>query len=216
MGTTEFISTETSQIYDGTLELSPVYYQGCGSVYGFNANPGDQLLLHFTSSTPVEFFLMGSYRDPNGFCLVGSYSMPPSLKAASYQTQYSLQWSPSDEYFNVNHSSQFYILIFNVQPASATIQLTAQVITQPTVTATLYSAYTGFLTQSEVQTLNPPIQSTTTVSANSNIAPTSIGEEGNIRWISISAFAVLLSIALFILISFRKRKKQAQDRTKIY
>lgn len=190
-----------------------MYYQGCGSIYGFNANPGDQLLLHFTSSTPVEFFLMGSYRDPNWFCLRGSYSMPPSLKAASYQTQYSLQWSPSDEYLNVSHSSQFYILIFNVQPASATIQLTAHVITQPTVTATLYSITKGFLTQSEVQTLNPPSQPITTVSSNPSTSP---DEGGNSRWISISAFAILLAIALFILISFKKRRQQAHDKTKIY
>jgi len=144
-GVTQFAITTTAMIYDGGLALSSVLQPGCGASFEVDAKPGDKVYVSFSSDTPIEFYLMAEDQGGDALCTVGGYAIPPNLAAASYRTSYSLEWSPSVEYYRINRSTDFYLLLFNIQNAPASVHLTVRVTTNQMTTTTMYSTRTTLL-----------------------------------------------------------------------
>ena len=149
VGYTQVTSTVTNTIYNGNFPLMGWGMMGCLSAgFPFNANPGDQLTVNFVSNVPIDFYVMSAgqfQRVPpaTSFCnFYGAIPVLPSLKAASYQTSYSLNWTPP-------YSGQFFIVLMNLQSATASVMLSASiasiqvesVVVNATATTTIENAH---------------------------------------------------------------------------
>lgn len=192
--------TTTSSIYNGNLILSPIRSPGCGATFPVNAKPSDRVSISFNSDNPIEFYLMAVNYAPDTFCAVGAYLIPPSLQAATLRTSYTLDWSPSIEYYNVNQSTQFYIILFNRQLVQASIFVTVQVTSSQTTSSNLYSTETTWLTSYGAQTES----FTTTVTPTPTPAPTLSLFSAQNLWIILP---ILILILLAIIFSSKKRKR---------
>jgi hypothetical protein len=136
-------------IYNGNFPLMGWGLMGCLSAgFPFNANPGDQLTVNFASNVPIDFYLMSAgqfQRVPPATSLCNVYgAIPvfPSLKAASYQTMYSLTWTPP-------FPGQYFIVLLNLQSATASVMMSASitsvevgsVVVSATASTTIINAY---------------------------------------------------------------------------
>jgi hypothetical protein len=206
-GVTTFISTASNSIYDGQISLSPWGYPGCGTSFSFNALPGDQISVNFKSSTPIDFHVVSTTRFSGGadvFCGFGV--PPPSLQEASYQTSYIVQWSPPTEYYQVNHITQYYIVLANWQVGPASVYLNAQETTSQMATSAIYATSSNVL----------PLLATLTFSSIQTImsTPPSIQSTQSNPWIVIPLLTLIL-IGLAIAYVSRNRKKK-YEKTQIY
>ena len=149
VGVTQVASTVTNTIYNGNIPLMGWGVRGClAAGFPFSASPGDQLTVNFASNVPIDFYLMSAgqfQRVPPATSLCNVYgAIPvfPSLKAASYQTSYSLNWTPT-------FPGQFFIVLLNLQPATASVMMSASitsvqtgsVVVNATATTTIMNAY---------------------------------------------------------------------------
>jgi hypothetical protein len=201
-GVTQFTLTTTSSIYGGNLVLHSIYNPGCSVTFPFNAMPGDRVSISFKSDNPIEFYLM-EVNYPDAFCIVGSYANPSSQKAATLQTSYTLDWSPSMEYYRVNRSTQFYIILFNRQLVQASVFLAAQVTSSRMTSSNLYSTETAQLTLFVTQTES----FITTMTPAPTLAPSTVSTQN--LWI-------ILPILIVLAIIFSLKKRKRSEKTQIY
>ena len=200
LGVTQVTSTVTNTVFNGNIPLVGWGMRGClAAGIPFNANLGDQLTVNFVSNVPLDFYLMSTgqfQRVPpaTSLCNVfGAIPVFPSLKAASYQTRYSLNWTPT-------HPGQFFIVLLDLQPVTASVMLSASITSvqtgsvavNATVTTTITNAYTqissGFVT----------IVSTTVGSASSS--------SQTIQWVAVVLILAALGVIFLV---WKKRPAKA-------
>ncbi|MGD0421970.1 MAG: hypothetical protein ABSA92_00775 [Candidatus Bathyarchaeia archaeon] len=196
VGVTQVTSTVTNTIYNGNIPLMGWGATGCLSAgFPFNANPGDQLTVKFVSNIPIDFYVMSAgqfQRVPSATSqcsAFGSIPVFPSLKAASYQTSYSLNWTPP-------LPGQFFIVLLNLQPATASVMLSASitsvqvgsVMVNATATTTITNAY------SQVSSTLVTVESTTAAAEG---LPSQ-----TIEWVAV----VLILVALGVIFLFSKKR----------
>jgi len=204
-GVTQFTTTTTAKVYDGRLVMSSVLNPGCGANFLFNAKPGDKISISFTSDIPIEFYLVPVDYGVDAFCVVYSYGIPPSLEAASHRTSYSLEWSPSVEYYQVNHSTQFYLYFFNRQLVPATVLLTVKLTNSQPTSSNIYSTETSWLTILMTQTQS------IIMTAMSTSSPASITGTTQNLWILLP-FIVLIVLAIVFFSMKNRRPGNTQTR----
>jgi hypothetical protein len=161
----------------------------------FNANLGGQLTVNFVSNVPIDFYLMSAgqfQRVPpaTSLCNVfGAIPAFPSLKAASYQTQYSLNWTPT-------FPGQFFIVLLDLQLATASVMLSASITSvqtgsvavNATATTTITNAYT------QISSAFVTVVSTTAASAGSS--------SQSIQWVAVVLILAALGVIFLVV---RKR-----------
>ena len=199
VGVTQVTSTVTNTIYNGNIPLMGWGATGCLSAgFPFSANPGDQLTVNFASNVPIDFYVMsaGQFQNvPPAASLCSAFGVIPvfpSLKAASYQTTYSLNWTPP-------FPGQFYVVLLNLQPATASVMMSASitavqvgsVMVNATATTTITNAY------SQVSSSLVTVESTTA------------GSEGlppqTIQWVAV--VLILLALGVVFLVSKKRSGK---------
>jgi hypothetical protein len=200
-GVTQVTSTVTNTIYSGNIPLMGWGMQGCLSAgFPFNANPGDQVTVNFASDVPIDFYVMSAgqfQRVPLATSLCSAYgAIPvfPSLKAASYVTGYSLNWTPP-------FPGQFFIVLLNLQPETASVMMSASVtsvqvglvVVNATATTTVTIAY------SQVSSTLVTVESTTTGASEGLPFQT-------VQWIA--AGLILAALGVIFLVS-KKRSRVA-------
>ena len=205
VGLTQVTSTVTNTIYNGNFPLMGWGMMGCLSAgFPFNAKPGDQLTVNFVSNVPIDFYVMSAgqfERVPPATSLCNFYgAIPvlPSLKAASYQTSYSVNWTPP-------YSGQFFIVLMNLQSATASVMLSASiasiqvesVVVSTTVTTTIENAYSQV--SSELVTLE-----NTTASSQPLPLQTS-------QWSAIVAIVLILAALGIIFLMWKKRSAKGHS-----
>jgi len=203
VGVTQSTSTASNSVYNGNIPLMGWGEAGCLSAgFPFNANPGDQLTVNFNSNIPIDFYLMSAgqfQRVPpaTSLCVLGFIPVIPSQVSASYRTSYSLTWSPT-------LPGQYYIVLMNLQPATASVFLSAsvtsvqatQVVVNATTTTTMTSVY------SQVSSMLVAAANTTTTSQ----AMSAGLSTQTIQWIAV--VVVLAAIGVIFALS-RKRSVKA-------
>ena len=198
-GTTQVTSPVTKTIYNGNFPLMGWGAVGCLSAgFPFNANPGDQLTVNFVSDVPIDFYVMsaGQFQYvPSDASLCTAYSaIPvfPSLKAASYQTSYSLIWTPP-------LPGQFFIVLLNLQPATASVMLSASISSVQVGSVVVNATATTTITYENSQV------SSTLVTVESSTAGSEALPSQSIQWV---ALAVIL-VALGVIFVLKKRSPKA-------
>ena len=192
VGVTQVTSTVTNTIYNGNMPLMGWGEMGCLSAgIPFNASPGDQLTVNFASNVPIDFYLMSAsqfQRVPPATSLCNVYgAIPvfPSLKAASYQTSYSLNWTPTIP-------GQFFIVLLNLQPATASVTMSASitsvqtgsVVVNATATTTIMNAYSQ-------------VSSTFVTVENTAAASEGLSSQ-TIQWVAVILILVALSVIFLV------------------
>lgn len=201
VGVSQVTSTVTNTIYNGNIPLMGWGSTGCLSAgFPFTANPGDQLTVNFASNVPIDFYVMSAGQFQNvppvaSMCsALGAIPVFPSLKAASYQTSYSLSWTPP-------FPGQFFIVLLNLQPATASVMMSAfvtsvqveSVIVNATATTTLTNEYT------QVSSALVTVESTTTA-ASQELSPAQ-----TIQWVAV--VLVLVALGAIFLASKKRSAK---------
>jgi len=207
IGMTQFTSTSVNKIYDGNLLLPGWTSAGCGFIaFPFNANPGDQLTVSFTSNVPLDFYLMSIYqiqRVPIPTALCNYYNSLPifsGIKYISYQTSYSTSWTATD-------SGKYFIVLFNLQTGQATVSLSAG------VAAVQRGASTVYATTATTATVQITGTSTITAQVFSTNQPATSYAITIQRMITLVSLAVIAVIVMILM----KRKRQAKsERTRAY
>jgi disulfide bond formation protein DsbB len=169
--------------------------------FPFNANPGDQLTVNFNSNVPVDFYLMSAsqyQRVPpaTSLCVLGFIPAIPSLISASYRTSYSLSWSPT-------LAGQYFIVLMDLQPATASVFLSASVTSQQVESVVVNATTTTTMTSvySQVSSMLAPATNTT---APSQALSVGLSSE-TIQWV-----AVILVLAALGVVFVLFRKKSAK------
>jgi len=154
VGTTQITSTVMSTVYNGNFPLMGWGAVGCLSAgFPFTANPGDQLTVNFRSDVPVDFYLMsaGQFQHlPPAASLCSAYGVIPVLpflKSASYQTSYSLVWTPP-------LPGLYFIALLDLQPATATVMLSATLASIVVESAIVNATTTTTVTYESSQVLS--------------------------------------------------------------
>jgi len=194
IGTTQITSTVMSTIYNGNFPLMGWGAVGCLSAgFPFSAQPGDQLTVNFRSDVPVDFYLMsaGQFQNvPPAASLCSGYGyIPvfPSLKSASYITSYSLIWTPP-------LPGQYFIALLNLQPATATVMLSAtltsvvvgsSIVNETTTTTVTYG-------NSQVSSALMTAQSSTL----SSVQAPSLSQ--SVQWVAVVVILVVLGAVYFV------------------
>jgi hypothetical protein len=197
---TQVTSTVTNTIYNGNIPLMGWGVTGCLSAgFPFNANPGDQLTVNFASNVPIDFYVMSAGQFQNvppaaSLCSAfGAIPVFPSLKAASYQTSYSLNWTPP-------FPGQFYIVLLNLQPATASVMMSASVAAVQVGSVMVNATATTTITNEYSQ-----VSSTLVTS----VASTTAGSEGlppqTIQWVAV--VLILLALGVILLVSKKRSGK---------
>jgi len=191
-GTTQVTSPVTKTIYNGNLPLMGWGALGCLSAgFPFNANPGDQLTVHFASDVPIDFYVMseGQFRYvPSDASLCSAYgAIPvfPYLKAASYQTSYSLVWTPP-------LSGQFFIVLMNLQAEPATVMLSASITSVQVGSVVLNATATTTITYENSQV------SSSLVTVESSTAGSEALPSQSVQWIALAVILVVLGVIFFV------------------
>jgi len=194
VGVTQVTSTVTNTIYNGNIPLMGWGMMGCLSAgFPFNANPGDQLTVNFASNVPIDFYVMSAgqfQRVPPATSLCNVYGMIPvfpSLKAASYQTRYSLTWTPP-------YPGQFFIVLLNLQSATASVMMSASITSvevgsvpvSATTTTTIINAY------SQVSSTFVTVEST------ANTAASEGRSSQTIQWVAIVLILAALGVVFLV------------------
>jgi len=194
IGTTQITSPVTSTIYNGNFPLMGWGAVGCISAgFPFNAKPGDQLTVHFASDVPVDFYIMsaGQFQYvPPAASLCNAYGeIPvfPHLQYASYQTSYSLVWTPP-------LPGQYFIAMLNLQPATATVMLSATLSSVQVESAVVNATATTTIT-SESSQVSSAIITVETSTLGSEQAPSF---SSNIQWIALVVIVVVLGAAYLV------------------
>jgi hypothetical protein len=196
VGMTQVTSTVANTIFKGDLPLPGWTAGGCTfTTFPFNTNPGDQLALSFVSDVPLDFYFMSVsqfQRVPPSttLCTLGFIPIFPSLYHASYQTTYSFSWTAPD-------SGQYYILLFDLQAASAGVLFSAIVTSLQTGPVAISGTGTTTITNVNSQTLS------TFVTAQSSTAASEGLQAQNVQWIV--AAIILVALGVTFLVTRRKR-----------
>ena len=194
IGTTQITSTVTSTIYNGNFPLMGWGAVGCLSAgFPFTANPGDQLAVNFASDVPVDFYLMSAGQFQHlppvaSFCSAYGYiPVLPSLKSASYQTSYSLVWTPP-------LPGQYFIALLNLQPATATVMLSATLISVVVGSAVVNATATTTITYESSQ-----VSSALVTAENSTVSSqqTPLLSQ-NVQWVAVVVILVVLGAVYFM------------------
>jgi len=194
IGTTQITSAVTSTIYNGNFPLMGWGAVGCLSAgFPFTAKPGDQLTVNFASDVPIDFYLMsaGQFQNlPPAASLCSAYGyIPvfPSLEAASYQTSYSLVWTPP-------LPGLYFIAMLDLQPATATVMLSATLTSIVVGSVVVNATATTTITyeSSQVSSALVTAESTTPTSGQ---AP-SLSQ--NVQWIAVVVILVVLGAVYFV------------------
>jgi hypothetical protein len=201
---TQLTSTVTNKIYHGNLPLPGWTGAGCGfAAFPFNANPGDQLMVSFTSDVPIDFYLMNIYQfqrvpAPTAVCnYYNALPVFPAIRYLSYQTSYSTSWTPPIP-------GQYYIVLFNLQNAQASVSISADVNAVQTTVSTIYA------TTAIAATVQSTRTSTVQVSASQPATSPSITSQTTMTLLSLALLAVIVAIIM-------KRKRQAKsEQTRVY
>lgn len=203
--TTQFTTTITSTIYDGTFPLSSWGRSGCSATLPFNAKPGDEITINFKSDTPIDFHIVWSiYPGVDGtlYCGLGGYAS--SLSDANYQTSYSIKWSPPIDHYKVTNNTQFYIVLADRQATVASVSLTARETLSQMASSTIYATTTTLLTLFATRTLSTITTLTPAAYPSGNITATT--------WIILLVILLGLAAVLYLI----KRKKPKPEKTQIY
>ena len=194
IGTTQITSTVTSTIYNGNFPLMGWGAVGCISAgFPFNAKPGDQLTVHFISDVPVDFYVMsaGQFQYvPPAASLCSAYgAIPvfPHLQYASYQTSYSLVWTPP-------LPGQYFIAMLNLQPATAAVMLSATLTSVQVESAVVNATATTTVTSGNSQ-VSSAIVTVETSTLGSEQAPSF---SSSIQWIALVVIVVILGAAYLV------------------
>ena len=196
IGMTQVTSTVTNTVFKGDLPLPGWTAGGCTfTALPFNANPGDQLALNFVSDVPLDFYFMtvGQFQrvpSSTALCSLGFIPIFPALTHASYQTTYSFGWTSPN-------SGQYYILLFDLQAASAGVLLSAVVTSLQATPLVINGTATTTITNVNSQTLS------TLVTAQSSTAPSEGLQTQSVQWIA--AALILIALGVTFLMTWRKR-----------
>ena len=161
--------------------------------FPFNANPGDQLTVNFRSDVPVDFYLMsaGQFQHlPPTASLCSAYGMMPvlpSLKSASYQTSYSLVWTPP-------LPGLYFIAMLDLQPATATVMLSAT-LTSIVVESAIVNATTITTITYESSQVSSVLVTAESSTLSSEQAP-SLSQ--NVQWLAVAVILVVLGAVYFV------------------
>jgi len=201
VGTTQVTSTVTNTIFNGNIPLIGWGAAGClPAGFPFNANPGDQLTVNFVSDVPIDFYVMsaGQYQwvpakasqcAANGFIPVFS-----SLKAASYQTSYSLTWTPP-------LPGQFFIVLLNLQPTTAQVILSASITSVQAGSVVVNATTTTTITYE-----NSQVSSTLVTVETSTMASEGLPSQ-TIQWVAVVVILVTLGV---VFLALKKRSAKAE------
>jgi len=203
---TQFTSTMMSKVFNGNLALPGWTAAGCGfTAFQFEANPGDQLTVSFRSDIPIDFYLMTLYQFqrvpvPTAFCnYYNALPIFPAMKYMSQQTSYSTSWTPVS-------SGQYYIVLFNLQNALATVSFSAGVTSVLAAASTIYATRASTVTVQSTRTssvIEPQVHSSQTASL--TITP-------QIMMLLSSAL-----LAVIVAIMMMKRKRQTKlEKARLY
>jgi hypothetical protein len=197
VGVTQVTSTVTNTIYNGNIPLMGWSPAGClSAAFAFTANPGDQLTVNFDSTVPIDFYVMSAgqfQRVPPATSLCSAFgAIPvfPSLKAASYRTSYSLNWTPS-------FPGQFFIVLLNLQPATASVMLSAYITSVQVGPVMINATATTTITNVYSQVSSTPVTVETTAAS-----PEAFPSQ-TIQWVAV----ILILVALGVV--FRVSKKRS-------
>jgi hypothetical protein len=192
-GVTQVTSTVTSTIFNGNIPLMGWGVRGCLSAgFPFNATPGDQLTVNFASNVPIDFYVMSAgqfQRVPQATSLCSAYGMIPvfpSLKAASYQTSYSLNWSPP-------FPGQFFIVLLNLQAETALVTMSASVTSVQVGSVLVNATATTIITKTYTQVSSTlvTVESTTTA-ASEGLSPQTI------QWVAVVLILMVLGVIFLV------------------
>jgi len=194
IGTTQITSTVMSTVYNGNFPLMGWGAVGCLSAgFPFTANPGDQLTVNFRSDVPVDFYLMsaGQFQHlPPTASLCSAYGMMPvlpSLKSASYQTSYSLVWTPP-------LPGLYFIAMLDLQPATATVMLSAT-LTSIVVESAIVNATTTTTVTYESSQVSSALVTAESSTLSSEQAP-SLPQ--NVQWLAVVVILAVLGAVYFM------------------
>jgi hypothetical protein len=199
IGMTQVTSTVIKTVYSGNLPLPGWGSTGCaGAGFPFYASPGDLLTVNFASNVPVDFYIMsaGQFQamPPSTSLCSGYGAIPvlPSLKSASYQTSYSLTWTPP-------FPGTYYVVLMDLQADPAAVMLSAGVTSLQAQSVVLNATTTTTFTS-----VNSEILSTMVTVQSSTAASEGIQTE-SLLWIVVVLILVALGV-VFILSKKRSAK----------
>lgn len=200
VGMTEVTSTVTNPIYNENMPLMGWGSTGCMSAgLPFNANPGDLLTVNFVSDVPIDFYLMSAGQFLNvppstSLCVYGAIPVLPSLKAASYQTSYSLTWTPP-------FPGHFFIVLMDLQPATASVMLSASVTSVQVESVMVNATATTQVTNEYTQVSSALV----TVESATTAASQGFSSAQIIQWVAI--VLVLVALGAIFLASKKRSAK---------
>ena len=196
IGTTQVTSTVIKTVYSGNLPLPGWGSVGCTVAgYPFYASPGDLLTVNFVSNVPVDFYIMsaGQFQNvPPSTSLCGYGAMPvlPSLKSASYQTSYSLAWTPP-------FPGTYYVVLMDLQAEPAAVMLSAGVTSPQAQPVVLNATSTTTVTNVNSEILS------TIVTVQSSTAASEGMQTQDLLWVAV----VLILVALGVVFILSKKRK---------
>jgi hypothetical protein len=198
----------TTTVYQGDVQLSRWGTPGCAVDVPLTALPGDLVSVRFNSNVPIDFHIISAgpkfFGIADVFC---GFGVPPgSLEEAASQTTYSVQWTPSEEYYRVNKVTEYFLILDNWQTTSAAVHLSAQETPNQTVTSTILATstlmYTNLYTQTISNTHSPGTSTTTSY----------VQTAQNNQW---QILLAIIPVPLIIMLLLKRRKKRV-EKTRIY